>query len=69
VYYYVHDHGRTIEDMNWPGPGEASVVRSTILNDTTAAKRAAQCWVRETEAKIGAGVWMWWTDGSRTDDG
>jgi len=30
---------------------------------------AAQRWAREKEAKIGAGVWMWWTDGSRLDDG
>jgi ribonuclease HI len=26
-------------------------------------------WAREKEAKVGAGVWMWWTDGSRSDDG
>lgn len=48
--------------MNWPPPGEESVVRTHILDDTTAAKRAAQHWVREKEAKIGAVVWMWWTD-------
>ena len=35
---------------------------------TAAAKSAAQRWAREKEAKIGAGVWMWWTDGSRSDD-
>jgi len=45
------------------------VVRPTILDDTTAAKSAAQYWARGKEAKIGAGVWMWWTDGSRSDDG
>jgi len=52
-----------------PPPGEESVVRTAILDDTTAAKSAAQRWGREKEAKIGAGVWMWWTDGSRSDDG
>jgi hypothetical protein len=64
-----HEHGRTSEGMSWPAPGEVPVVRTTILDDTTAAKSAAQRWAREKEAKVGAGVWMWWTDGSRSDDG
>jgi len=64
-----HEHGRTTEGMNWPPPGEESVVRTTILDDTTAAKSAVQHWAREKEAKIGAGVWMRWTDGSGSDDG
>jgi len=63
------EHGRTTEGMNWPAPGEESVVRTVILDDATAAKRAAQRWAREKEAKVGAGIWMWWTDGSRSDDG
>ena len=25
--------------------------------------------VPDEDAKVGAGVWMWWTDGSRSDDG
>jgi len=53
----------------WPAPGEKSMVRTIILDDTTAAKRTAQHWAREKEAKIGAGVWMWWTDGLRSDNG
>jgi len=64
-----HEHGRTTEGMNWPAPGEEPVVRTTIPDDTTAAKSAAPRWAREKEAKIGAGVWMWWTDGLRSDDG
>jgi len=64
-----HKHGRTTEGRDWPPPGEESVVRTTILVDTTAAKNTAQRWAREKEAKISAGVWMWWTDGSRSDDG
>jgi len=64
-----HEHGRTMEGMSWPAPGEEPAVRTTILDDTAAAKSNAQCWAREKEAKIGAGVWMWWTDGSRSDDG
>jgi len=55
--------------MMWPAPGEESVVRTTILDDAPATKRTAQYWTREKEPKIGAGVWMWWTDGSRSDDG
>jgi ribonuclease HI len=34
-----------------------------------AATREAKCWAREREAKVGAGVSMWWTDGSLSDDG
>jgi hypothetical protein len=64
-----HGHGRTTEGMSWPAPGEESVVRTLILDDDTAAKRAVQRWARENAAKVGAGVWMWWTDGSRSDDG
>jgi len=45
------------------------VVRTTILDDTTGAKKTAQHWARETEAKIGTEVSMWWADRSRSDDG
>jgi len=55
----AHEHGRTPDGMNWPAPGKEPVVRTTILDDTTAAKSAAQRWAREEEAKIRAGVWMW----------
>jgi len=64
-----HEHGRPIEGMSWPAPGEEPAVRTTVLDETAPAKSAAQRWAREKEAKIGAGVWMWWTDGSRSDDG
>jgi hypothetical protein len=64
-----HEHGRTTEDMSWPAPGEEPVVKTIILDDKSTAKKAAQRWAREKEAKVGAGVWMWWTDGSRSDDG
>jgi hypothetical protein len=64
-----HEHGRTTEGTDWPPPGEGSVVRTTILDHTTAAKSAAQRCAREKEAKVGAGVWMWWADGSRSEDG
>jgi hypothetical protein len=53
--------------MSWPAPGEEPVVKTIILDDDGAAKRAVQFWAREKEAKVGAGVWMWWTDGSHSD--
>jgi len=55
--------------MNWPAPGEEPAVRTTILHNSIAGKSAAKRWARQKETKIGAGVWMWWTDGSRSDDG
>jgi len=55
--------------MRWPRPDEEPAVRTIILSDDTAAKREVKPWAREREAKVGAGVCMWWTDGSRSDDG
>ena len=37
-----HEHGQTTEGTDWPPPGEESVVRTTILDDTTPAQNAAQ---------------------------
>jgi alpha-glucosidase (family GH31 glycosyl hydrolase) len=55
--------------MSWPPLGEEPVVKTIIPDDKCTAKRAAQCWAREKEANVGVGVCMWWTDGSRSDDG
>jgi hypothetical protein len=55
--------------MSWLTPGQDSVFRTVILDDASAAKRAAQYWATEHEAKLGAGFWMWWTDASHSDDG
>jgi len=55
--------------MNWAAPGKESMVRTTILEDTTTAKSAAQCRAREKDPKIGAAVWMWWTKELYSDDG
>jgi hypothetical protein len=55
--------------MIWPALAKESVVRTIILDDTTAAMRSVQRWAREKEANIGVGVWMLWTGGSRSDDG
>jgi hypothetical protein len=55
--------------MNWPALDDDTAVRLTILDDTTAAQTARQRWGRDNESKIGARVWMWLTDGSRSDDG
>jgi hypothetical protein len=51
------------------GPWKEAAVKTKILDDKVAAKRAAKQWAREKEGKAGSGVWMWWKDGSRTDDG
>ncbi|KAF8539939.1 ribonuclease H-like domain-containing protein [Trichophaea hybrida] len=55
--------------MCWPDPMEEPIVKTIILDDNVAAKRAAKRWARDKERKAESGVWMWWTDGSRTDDG
>jgi hypothetical protein len=62
------EQGWTTEGMSWPAPGEELVVKTIILDDDGAAKRAVQCWAKEKEAKVRVGVWMWWTDRSRSDD-
>jgi len=64
-----HEHGRTNEGMWGLALGKESVVRTVILDDATAVRRAALRWASDKEAKVGAGVWMWWTDGPRSDDG
>jgi hypothetical protein len=63
-----HEHGRTSEGTDWPPLGEESMVRTTILDDTRAAKSAAQRCARDKEANVRAGLWMWWTDVSRSDN-
>jgi hypothetical protein len=50
------EHGRTTEGMNLPAPGEDPAVRTTILDDTSAAKSAAQRLSREKDATIGTRV-------------
>jgi len=64
-----HERGQEGETMLWPHPDEELAVKTVILSDDMAANREAKCWAREREAKVGAGVCMWWTDGSRSDDG
>jgi len=64
-----HENGRTTESISWPAPGQESVVRTVIPDDATAAQTATQRWARQKEEHVKAGVWMWWTDGSRSDDG
>jgi len=63
------ERGRLTEVMCWPDPEEEPAVKTILLGDDIAAKTEATRWAREKEAKVGRGGWMWWTDGSRTDDG
>jgi len=58
-----HEQGWEVETMHWPNPDEEPAIMMVILSEDTAAKREAICWAREREAKVAAGVWMWWTDG------
>jgi hypothetical protein len=64
-----HERDQTTDCMNWPALGDGQVVTTIMLDDIAAAKCTMQRWARDIEAKIVAGVWMWWTDGSRLDDG
>jgi hypothetical protein len=60
--------GTRAETMRRADPGEKPAVKTTILEDYTAAKRAAELWAEEKEGKSTSGTWRWWTDGSSTDD-
>jgi hypothetical protein len=64
-----HEHGWTIDGMNWTAQGEASVLKSIILYGTSTAQCVGQPLARGKEANSGAADWMWWTDRSHTDDG
>jgi hypothetical protein len=64
----AHKRGREAETLRWAQQDEAPPVMTVILSDDTAAKRGVIHWVRGREAKGGPGVWMWWTDRSRSDD-
>jgi len=55
--------------MRRPNPHEELAVKTVMLSEDTAAKREAICWARERVAIVGAGVWKWWMDRSRSDDG
>ena len=63
-----HQRGREAETMRWPNPDAELALKTVILSEDTAAKKEAICWARDREAKVGAGIWMWWTDGSRSDN-
>jgi len=63
-----HARGRRAETMRWPDSGEMAAVKTTITEDDTAAKRAAELWAKEKEGKLGSGTWTWWTDGSQRDN-
>jgi hypothetical protein len=64
-----HKRGQEAETMLWPYPDEEPAVKTVILTEDTVTKREAICWAREREAKVGAGFWMSWTEGSRSDYG
>jgi len=59
-----HERGREVETMGWPNPAKELAVKTVILSEDSVAKSESICWAREREAKVGAGDWMWRTDGS-----
>jgi hypothetical protein len=52
-----HPRGRRAETMRWPDPGEKPAVKTTILEDDTVAKRAAELWAKQKEGKSGSRTW------------
>jgi len=57
-----HERGREAETMRWPyHEKEAAINKVALSNDTAAKSEAGPC-ASEREAKVGAAVWMWWTD-------
>jgi len=64
-----HKQSQRAEGMSWPPPVEEPVVKTILLDDKGTAKRAVQCWATEKEVTVGAAVWMWWTDASRSGNG
>ena len=63
-----HERGRGSDTIRCPNPAEEPAVKTVILSKDTAANKEVIRWARECEAKEAAGVWMKWTDGSRSDD-
>jgi len=61
--------GWKTEGTGSPTLREDPVVKTIIEDHKTTAKRATQRWAREMEANVGVEVWIWRTDGSRTNDG
>jgi hypothetical protein len=56
VLHFANGEGEKEHEHASPTPGEDPDVKTSILDDDVTAKRAAQCWAREKEAKVGAGV-------------
>jgi len=54
--------------MRWPDPGEKPAVKTTMLEDATKAKKAAELWAKANEGTAGPGTWTWGTDRSGKDE-
>jgi hypothetical protein len=51
-----HPCGRRTETMCWADAGEKPAVKTTILEDDNAAKRAPKVWAKEKEDKPASGT-------------
>jgi hypothetical protein len=57
-----HACGRRAETMRRPDPGEEPAVKTTILEDDAAAKRATELWATRKQRNTGSGTRTWWMD-------
>ena len=64
-----HACSRGAEMMYWPEPGEMPAVKTTILQDDTAAQSPDAQYARQMESMGATGIWMWRSARSLTDDG
>jgi hypothetical protein len=74
VYRYVELSQRSTSEAGKQRPyAGPTLTKSRLSRWSYCGKTLRQMkedirWAREREAKVGAQVWMWWTDGSRSDD-
>ena len=64
-----HQRGREAETMPSPNPDKEPPVKTVILSKARRLRQRRSAGRQEREAKVGARVWMWWTDGSRSEYG
>ena len=64
-----HEQGRISAGMSCPALSQEHMVNTVIMDIKRTAKSAAQCRSREKVEKVGAVVWIWWPDWSRSDEG
>jgi hypothetical protein len=64
-----HEQGWEAETMRWSNPDEEPDVKTVIVSEDRAVRTEAIRWPTDSEPNVGAGVWMWRTEGSQSNDG